>query len=107
MNDYPGYDVHEDKIYNLLIIILKEYKQQLAELQLIPRISDIRRSGQGKKYRSELDVTFWEHTKFIDILEFFIIFDGERTSTEKEFKQWFLTNLNDILQRKKKVLSPL
>jgi len=49
-------------------------------------------------YRSELEITFWSENEFIDVIEFFICYNGRENVKINEVEIYIQTEIDKILQ---------
>jgi hypothetical protein len=78
--------------------ILRKKQKDFAQLGLQPKLAEIKKYYDEKnRYISEVEINFWSGTEFIDVLEFFIYFQGKQNATLSEIELWLNKSIDNII----------
>lgn len=92
----------EASVIKIVEDILRKKQKDFAQLGLQPKLAEIKRYYDEKnRYISEVEINFWSGTKFIDVLEFFIFFQGKQNATVSEIELWLDKSINNIILNSK------
>ena len=86
----------EKNIRESVETILNELYNQLLDKQISFDI-ELNRSGEGKDYFSEIEVTFWQINNVLDVISIIIYSHGELRDKKDRFLEWFNEEVCKIL----------
>ena len=80
--------------------ILRKKQKDFTQLGIQPKLAEIKKYYDEKnRYISEIEINFWSGNKFIDVLEFFIYFQGKQNATLSEIELWLDKSINNIIKQ--------
>jgi hypothetical protein len=78
--------------------VLADRRSALVEAGLRARIELERHFEDGRESWSEIRVDFWRGDAFVDVLETFLVREGEAVVTPEELKAWLEEHIDAILE---------
>jgi len=98
----------ESEVLRSIKAILAQFSPSFDELELIPDVREISRSGEGSpKYESELTVYFWDaqaraqqRHDLIDIIEFHLVREGRIQASLDEITDWVEEAVQGLLRKR-------
>jgi hypothetical protein len=76
--------------------ILNGFSNKLLNKQISFDI-EVNKSGEGKDYFSEIEVTFWQNNNVLDVISIIIYSQGELKDTKDRFLKWFNEEVSKII----------
>jgi hypothetical protein len=100
LKDIADINNFETSVIEIIKDILGKKEKDFMRLGIQTKLGEIRKYHDiNNKYTSEIEINFWSGNKFIDVLEFFIYFQGKQNATLSEIELWLDKSINNIIKQ--------
>jgi|SRR5829696_7275738 len=84
--------------------VLSERQEVLSALRLEAKV-EISRWLDGDRENAEIRISFWRGPAFVDVVEDFVIRDGQPTASPQELREWLEESIDEVLEASRSGLS--